>query len=88
MKKISWYQVNFVNNESMDRKTSDNKSALLYYSMLYQLHMWKIDYNLQHQDFSSSHPFFDISIVTVTNVYIKPIEFFFSDKLSYYVNSS
>ena len=41
--KKSWYQVHLVNNESMDRTTSDKSSALGYYSMLYQHHMWKTE---------------------------------------------
>ena len=71
--KSSWYQVPFLNNEIMDRKISDKKSALGYYSMLYQHHMWKADKKLQHQELSYSHLSVYIIIATVTNVYIKAI---------------
>ena len=36
-----WYQVRILNNESMDKKPSDTKGFLVYYSMLYQRHMQK-----------------------------------------------
>ena len=69
------------------RKTSDKKSSLGYYYMLYQHHMWKTDYNLQHQEFPPPHIVLDISIETITNIYIKSIEFVLA-KVSYYLNSS
>ena len=62
-------------------------SSLGYYYMLYEHHMWKTDYNLQHQEFPPSHIVFDISIETITNIYVKAIGFVL-DKVSYYLNSS
>ena len=39
--KNAWYQVHFLNNESMDSKNSDNKAALGYYYIVYQHNMRK-----------------------------------------------
>ena len=41
--KKSWYQVHFLNNESMDSKTSYNKSNLGYYYLLCYLLLFKSD---------------------------------------------
>ena len=84
---ITWYQVHFVNNGNIDRKTSDKYSSLGYYFMLYQHHMWKTDYNIQHQESPPSHIVLYISIETITNIYIKAIEFVLA-KVSCYLNSS
>ena len=55
---ITWYQVLFLKYGNIDGKISDKYSSLGYYYMLYQHHMWKTDYNIQHQESPPSNVFF------------------------------
>ena len=67
----------FLNNESPYRKTNNKKVSLGYYSMFYRCHTQKPYQKLQRQEFYYHHMYLDMSIATITNIYIYNTMIFF-----------